>query len=69
MPFERDDLDSIHQRLLRLERQNRRLKQIGAAVVVAGAYLFFGLEHTQGAFHITLFPLSRFRPKLRVRLR
>jgi hypothetical protein len=34
MPFERNDLDSMHQRLLRLEKQNRRFKQLGVAILL-----------------------------------
>src|SRR5215469_10513399 len=39
MPFERNDLDSMHQRLLRLEKQNRRFKQLGAGILLVIAAL------------------------------
>jgi hypothetical protein len=47
MPFERDDLDLVQERLLKLERDNRRIKQIGGAVMVALALLLLTAQAPQ----------------------
>jgi len=41
MPFERYDLYSIHQRLLKLEGQNRRFKQLGVVILLIIPALLF----------------------------
>jgi hypothetical protein len=64
-----DGLEDIQNRLLRLEKQNRRLKQLGAGVLIASASLIvMGQIPSKKAVEANEFILRDDGGKVRVRL-